>query len=225
MLAFAIALSFDGFAVGVSYGLRRISIPASSLLVISLTSATAMGVSMLMGHLVSALVSIEVAEKIGAIILMGVGCWVLYQTWVQQREQGGQPEQVSPEENQTSLAAQEVQEKQLLKIRIRTLGLVIQILKEPSKADWDRSGTISIREAVLLGMALAMDALGAGFGAAMAGFKPLMTPVVVGVVKFVLVSTGQYLGSTYAARWINGRVALLPGGLLVLLGLMQIVRI
>lgn len=223
MIAFAVALSFDGFAVGVSYGVRRISIPVLSLLVISLTSATAMGVSMLMGHLVSSLLSVELAEKVGAVILIGVGCWVLVQTWIQRKEKGEVTgERVGPGET-GELEAASPEEYPVLKIRIRTLGLVIQILKEPHKADWDRSGTISIQEAILLGIALAMDALGAGFGAAMAGFKPLMTPVVVGVVKFILVSSGEYLGRNYAAKWLNGRAALLPGGVLVVLGLIQIV--
>ena len=139
MIAFAVALSFDGFAVGMSYGVRRISIPVLSLLVISLTSATAMGISMLAGHLVSTLISLELAEKVGAVILIGVGSWVLAQTWIQRKEKGS-PAGVSSGPGETGeREGASPEEYQVLKIRIRTVGLVIQILKEPYKAHWDRS--------------------------------------------------------------------------------------
>lgn len=198
IIAFAVALSFDNFAVGISYGVRRISIPVLSLLVISLTSAMAIGIAMLMGHLVASLISAELAKLVGAVILIGLGSWILLQAWIQRRDKS------------------EVKED--------SEGLVIQILKEPHKADWDRSGTISVQEALLLGTALAMDAFGAGFAAAMAGFKSLTTPLMVGIVSFILVSSGVYLGRNYAPQWLNSRAALIQGGVLVLLGVVRIVQ-
>ena len=55
--------------------------------------------------------------------------------------------------------------------RIRPLGLVVKILREPTVADTDTSGMIDIKEALLLGSALALDALGAGLGAAATGYN------------------------------------------------------
>jgi len=218
VFAFAVALSLDGLGVGLSYGSRKIRIPLFSLVVISLTSSAAISISMLSGHMVARYVSAEAAEIIGAVILISVGIWVLLQTWRNHKEE--------PTETLTEVTTISPEgDKQLLKIRLKPLGLVIQILKEPAEADLDKSGAISAHEAVLLGLALAMDALGAGFGAAMTGFKPLFTPVVVGVTKFMLVGLGCLIGRRYASNWLGDRAATIPGWVLIGLGLLRVFRL
>lgn len=216
-LFFAMALSFDGFGVGVAYGVRKIKIPLFSLMVISATSALAISLSMVAGHYLSTLISVKAAERVGAIILICVGIWVIAQPWIQSRSKSNEPGE-SPAE---TMPAKEPSSEQVVRLHIKPLGLVIQILKEPSAADLDASGTINAMEAFFLGLALAMDALGAGFGAAMAGFKPLMTPLIVGAVKFIFVSSGDYLGRRYAPGWLGSKAAILPGWVLILLGIMN----
>lgn len=211
IILFAIALSLDGLGVGIAYGVRQIRVPVSSLVIISITSACAIGLSMLMGHLLSKVVSPVMAENLGAAILVLVGIWIVIQTWIQRKHM---------DDPQT-----EQQETQLVAIRIKPLGVVIQILKEPAKADLDQSGVIAGREAVLLGLALAMDALGAGLGAAMAGFKPIITPLVVGAVKFCLVGMGVFLGRNFIAGWLGDKATVIPGWVLILLGLKQMLRL
>jgi putative Mn2+ efflux pump MntP len=227
VLAFAVALSLDGFGVGVSYGIRKIKIPLASLLVISLTSSAAIGLSMLSGHLVARYISPEAAEIIGAVIIISIGVWVLYHA---RRKGGGAgplpeaellQEPVLLPEKEQSLKG----ERQVLKIRLKPLGLVIQILREPAHADLDKSGAISVYEAMLLGLALAMDALGAGFGAAMTGFEPLLTVPVVGLTKFIMVGLGGMLGRRYAANWLGDRAAAIPGWVLIGLGLLRVFRL
>jgi len=224
LVIFAFALSLDGFGVGIAYGMRKIKIPFYSLIVVSVTSATAIGLSMVAGHFLSQIISAALAEKVGAVILVAVGVWILVQTWLQpangNRNGNGYSRDLPVEEENAAFV-----EEQVVKITIKPLGLVIQILRQPTKADLDRSGTISPMEALFLGIALAMDALGAGFGAAMAGYKPLLTPVVVGLVKFLLVSTGVYIGRNYAAEWLGSKASLFPGWVLIVLGIMQIFNI
>ena len=50
MVMFAVAISADGFMVGLSYGLNKIRIPLTSLLVIALASCIAVTTSMLVGQ-------------------------------------------------------------------------------------------------------------------------------------------------------------------------------
>lgn len=224
MVAFAAALSLDGFGVGVAYGMRKIKIPFLSLVVISLTSATGIGITMYSGHLVSQYLSVKAAEITGAAILIGVGLWILFQTWT---GKGAGPEventyTAGPEPGTEGKTGTEC--KPILNLRIRAFGLVIQIMREPTVADIDKSGNISTREALLLGLALAMDALGAGFGAAMTGFTPLLTPAVVGTVKFIMVSVGVHIGRRYAVNWLGDRAAVLPGWVLILLGVARVIK-
>lgn len=221
LVVFAFALSLDGFGVGVAYGMRRIKIPISSLLVVSITSATVIGISMVGGHLLSQIISVALAQKVGAIILVILGVWILIQTWLYPSH-GDLNGNAEDDEKFNNEGRVKIQEEQVMKITIKPLGLVIQILRQPAKADFDQSGTISSKEALFLGIALAMDALGAGFGAAMAGYKPLLTPVAVGLAKFFLLSSGIYIGRNYAAAWLGSRAAMFPGWVLIILGVMQI---
>ncbi len=216
--AFAFALSLDGFGAGISYGMRKIKIPASSLIVISLTSSTAIGISMLFGHVVAQYISLRIAKAAGALILILMGFWILLQTWSENKKQlvvsNG-----SIEKNPSAEC------RPIINFKIKALGVVVQILREPTVADFDKSGYISTKESLLLGLALAMDALGAGFGAAMTGFKPLLTPLVVGLAKFVLVSLGVYTGRRYTAKWLGERAAVLPGWVLICLGVARVIKI
>ncbi|MDA8234501.1 MAG: sporulation membrane protein YtaF [Clostridia bacterium] len=218
LVIFAFALSLDGFGVGVAYGMRRIKIPIYSIAVVSITSAMVIGLSMAAGHLLSQIISVGIAQKTGAAILVLLGLWILIHTWLYPPNGEEIGKTTNNEKSHSG-------EEQVMKITIKPLGLVIQILRQPAKADFDRSGTISSKEALFLGVALAMDALGAGFGAAMAGYKPLLTPLVVGLAKFLLVSTGVYIGQNYAAAWLGSRAAMFPGWVLVILGVMQIINI
>jgi len=217
IIAFATALSLDGFGVGISYGMRKIRIPVLSLVVISLTSSTAIGLTMLFGHFVSQYISAEMAEIIGASILILVGLWILLQTW-SKKESYIQPGEKSVGEHNPECQT-------ILDFKIEAFGLVIKIMREPTVADFDKSGFISVKEALLLGAALAMDAIGAGFGAAMTGFTPLLTPLIVGIVKFLMVSLGVMLGRRYAVNWLGNRAAVLPGWVLILLGVARVMRI
>lgn len=217
VLVFALALSMDGFGAGIVYGTRRIRIPLTSLAIVGFTSSTAIGISMFFGHLVTKFVSANLAGTIGALILILMGLRMIIQTWSSNkreklRETGADP--TKPPESQS-----------IFKFKIKSLGLVIQILQEPAAADLDNSGHINNKEALLLSLALAMDSLVAGFGAAMTGFRPLVTPFIVGPASAFWVGLGVFVGKRYAAKWLGGKAAILPGWVLVCLGLARVIKI
>ncbi|UUZ93748.1 hypothetical protein LJK87_03290 [Paenibacillus sp. P25] len=135
--------------------------PALSVGIISCCSGLIIYASMQIGVLMSRFVHPEVAKMIGAFILMGIGIWAIYQMFTQKKEDpGSEPEaQESAEQPKPSPSA-----KEILYIELKRFGLVIQILRTPSIADMDRSGNISPYEAMLLGLALSLDAFGAGIG-------------------------------------------------------------
>jgi putative sporulation protein YtaF len=219
IIIFAIALSFDGFGVGIAYGIKKIKIPLKSLLVISLTSSTAIGTSMVLGNWISSVVAPTVAEGIGALILIAIGGWLLYQSFQSQKiNPVPDNEEVAgtDSEGENPLTKEDSGEQDSL-YRVQ-----IQIIRKPVLADIDHSGTISPKEAVFLGLALAMDALGAGIGAAMAGFSIILTVFIVGLVKFILVSLGGIIGRRYCANWLGNRATIFPGLVLIFLGLLNL---
>jgi putative sporulation protein YtaF len=112
--------------------------------------------------------------------------------------------------------------KQLISIELRRLGLVIQILRTPSVADMDRSGNISSSEALLLGIALSLDAFGAGIGAALIGLTPVLTASAIAAASGTFLGIGLRVGFLYAEiNWIR-KLSLLPGCVLIIMGIMKL---
>ncbi len=203
---FALALSLDSFGAGLAYGTRKIKVPFPSLLIISLISMAAVSVSMLGGQILQAFVPPALVHRLGGVLLFLIGIWVLTQA-----RQGEKQAEKKPLPENTAVRK--------LEIRIRPLGLVIQILKEPVRADLDSSGTISASEALVLGVALAMDALGSGFAVSLLGFSIGVTALVVGAGQLLLTGAGILAGRTVLAGKVGRRFTTLPGCILILLGL------
>jgi putative sporulation protein YtaF len=217
ILFLAIAISLDGFFVGVTYGIRRIKVSFLPLCVISLVSSTVITISLLLGSTLQTLISPWLSRVVGASILIVVGMLVLKETYKSMMVQKDVYSGYSIVYSEHS----EITPKEILTWKIKPFGIVIQILKEPTRADFDFSGSISCFEAVFLGLALALDAFGAGFGAGMTGFSPLLIPACVGLTKFVFVSSGNYLGGRFS-NLLNSRTAYLPGAILIGLGILKL---
>ncbi|MBS2969971.1 MULTISPECIES: sporulation membrane protein YtaF [Metabacillus] len=197
----AFAISLDSFSVGFSYGLKKMKIPIKSLLIIALCSAFSLLAAMLLGHLLSSFIDPEWTKRMGGIILIGIGAWVLYQFF-------------RPSKDLT----REEREKTLFNLEIKSLGIVIHILKRPSTADLDGSGHIAGIEALLLGTALSLDAFGAGFGAALLGFSPYVMSVTAAVMSSVFLLAGIKSGHLFSKwSWIE-KFSCLPGILLIFVG-------
>ena len=215
-LLMAIALSLDGFGVGLAYGLRRIRMPVSSLMVIALCTMLAMGISMLFGSLVKFGLTFIPARLLGALILLALGIFQLSRA-IRNRKQEIFPEAVP------ALAV--VQQKPVMepafRFQLKFLGFVIQVLRTPQIADVDGSGGISLRESCLLGSALAMDAFASGIGAAMAG----MTISVIGIValtQIIMLCLGQQMACKIPEHW-TAKAEYLPGTVLILVGLGKLI--
>lgn len=209
-ILFALALNLDSFGAGMAYGARKIRVPLFSLLIISLISVAAIVISMLCGQILLSFVPAGLAHRFGGILLMIIGVWVLYQTY---RSRHGIANDNNLEGNGVS---------KMIKIHIRPLGLIVQILREPARADLDRSGVISPGEALILGIALAMDALGAGFAVSMLGFPIAPTSLVVGLGHLLLTYLGLQAGRFITDRGIGRHLTILPGCILITLGMFKL---
>jgi putative sporulation protein YtaF len=204
LILLAFAVSLDSFNVGFTYGLRKMTIPFKSIVIIACCSALSLIIAMGTGKMISVLLSPHLAEQLGGVILVILGGWVLYQFF--------QPERKTDQKK----------EKMLVKFEIKSLGVVIQILKKPMTADFDRSGTITGIEAVMLGLALSLDAFGAGIGAALLGYSPYLMALFVACMSSLFVTFGIKLGKWLAHFiWIE-KISCLPGILLIVLGIWKL---
>lgn len=204
LLAFAVSL--DSFSVGLTYGLRKMHMPLKSITIIACCSAVSLLLAMFVGTILTTFLSPVYAESIGGAILIFLGVWVLYQFF----------------KSNTSEDPTLIGEKILFNLEIKSLGVVINILRKPTEADFDKSGSITGLEAFFLGIALSLDAFGAGIGAALLGYSPWMMAVSVSMMSSLFVITGIKLGRLFSGvSWMN-KFSFLPGVLLIIIGIIKI---
>ncbi|NMB34940.1 MAG: hypothetical protein GX989_01495 [Firmicutes bacterium] len=233
LLLLCAAVSMDGLGAGFSYGARNLKIPFLSLVIISLSSSLTMGLAMFLGWTFKHFVSLLLARFLGGIILVFLGSWIVWQGLGREQKEiflnwGGRhrykiedyghsipfeqkPGQIiNPGSNPAGTG------------KLNYLRFLLKIIFSPQEADLDRSGVINLGEAVLLGFALACDAFGAGFAVALAGFNPWLTSGMVGLSKFILISFGLWGGCYYRDKLNALPAHLFSGGLLIFLGLLNI---
>lgn len=216
----AIALSLDGFGVGMSYGLRRIRIPWTSMLMISFCTIISMSSAVLFGGWFAQWVNFIPPNILGAIILLSLGIYQVLRAL-------GQKE--GPKEDQEEIAIEvstfgAMGKVPVVKFQFEFLGIIIQILRYPEQADLDGSGIITIKESALLGTALSLDALASGlaigFSAGIIHSLPII--LLVALTQILMLRLGQVV-TGIVPRQILTRIEYLPGTLLILIGLGKLI--
>ncbi|MTI61532.1 MAG: sporulation membrane protein YtaF [Firmicutes bacterium] len=207
VILLAMAISIDGFAVGVTYGLRGIKIGLIPLLIISAISSISIYLSNCLGEGIADYLDEKTARYLGSIILIFIGIWLVYSYCLnynnKKRDLVGEGEVI------------------IFSVRVKVLGIIIKILKDPEEADLDRSGSINISEAFFLGLALALDALGAGLGAGMSGITGIIIPVIIGLVSLSFVSIG-FLLARKLGDILPDKFEIIPGFIIILLGIIKL---
>lgn len=201
LLFLVIAVSLDGFGVGVTYGMRRIHVPLFALLIIMLCSGVIVLLSMTIGNMLSVFISPHFAKVIGGCILIAIGIFSLVNIIYAKKNINKKDKQTSKEKGKYSIAS---------------------VLKTPDKADIDSSGVISPNEALLLGIALALDAFGAGLGASIIGYSPVLTTISIACMSGIFVFCGLRIGLMISKVKKLQHLTFVPPFLLITLGVINI---
>jgi putative sporulation protein YtaF len=191
----AVAISFDSFFAGISYGCARIKVPVRSLVTAGAVTGFAMLLSMSFGAGLTGIFGSSFARWLGGALLVVLGASALN-------------------------GANGASVRTLPVVRLSFLGLIVHIIREPRTADFDRSSVIDAREALVLGTALAMDAFGVGIGAALAGYQVLGMTILSGLACPLSLAGGVMLGSL--PRLSNpARFKKVPPWVLIAIGLFR----
>ncbi|MCL0100739.1 sporulation membrane protein YtaF [Peptococcaceae bacterium] len=214
IIMFALSLNMDTLGVGIAYGIKKIRIPIKSLIVITLMSVIAISISMTTGDVINNVLPEIITSKLGSIALIIIGGLLLSKSY--------------KSKNKRQMLATSKQrktfEKTNTKLKPKILETAFQLVHEPLKADVDKSGTISTKEAVLLGFALALDAFVAGFAVSLIGFDILNTVIIVGVGYILMMCLGLKIGNRIAVYKDSIRyiILILPGFILITIGIIKL---
>lgn len=203
LVIIAVAVSIDGFWGGFAFGLRRIRILPISLVIISSWSIVCTMAAMLIGVYLKNYISIEAAKYIGTSLLVLLGILTLREGYKQKNER---------------LELKKSSKKYNLEF-----SNLFRVLRDPTLADYDHENDIKPLEGTLLGIAVAMDASIAAFTLALLGANPFTTPFLFALAHFVMIGLGNIIARMNIVNHYAEKFALLPGFILILLGLLRLI--
>ena len=220
VLILSIAVSLDSFGVGITYGMRRITIGFKSLALITLCTATTLLLAMGLGNAISHLLPLQWAERLGGFILLGIGAIAIFNNFRSRRQQAMQsPSSLRP----SSRPKTTTQPSRPPWLNWKPLSIILDIWESPLAADFDDSGDITNLEAVALGFSVSLDSFLAGIGAALVGHSIWLTTVIISGMSGCLIYLGLQIGIVLSHNRLLNQLSYLPGILLMMLGLLKFV--
>lgn len=196
--------------------MRKIKIPLASKLVISLFSIVYSALSLWAGSMLARFIPLYLGKIFGVVILFVMGIWIIIQSYFKPKSK--------PNGCTSSKKIKPRDESALFQVAIKSLGVTIQVVRNPVEVDLDHSGSIDTTEALFLGLALSLDAIGASIGSALAGFSVASIPFCIGLFQISFLYAGTFLGRKLTAtRLINEKIlTFTPGILLIFLAILRL---
>lgn len=198
----ASALSMDAFVAGFAYGSKKIKIPFKSVLIINLICSSIIGLALVLGTLAGKVIPQGIQIIVCSVILMILGMVKLLDSITKSIiiKYGG----LSGNFN----------------FSILNFRFVLNVYADPEVVDADHSKTISALEATSLALALSLDGITVGFGAAIGNFNGFAVVIASLLTNQIAIMLGGLLG-TKAARKIRFNISWLSGILLILLAIQK----
>lgn len=191
-LVLVTALSVDAFVASFAYGTNQIKIPFRSVAVISGICSAILGVSLFLGSLVRPFMPEHLAGVLCFSILFLLGIAKLCDSAIKsliRRSQG-------------------IHKK--ISFSAMHLRFILDVYANPENADSDCSKSLSAVEAAPLAIALSLDGLAVGFGAALSEAAPLRAVLFSLVANVIAVCAGSLTGNKVAEKipldlsWVSG---------------------
>lgn len=186
-----IALSTDAFLASLAYGSNRIKIPWSSAQVISLICTGILGISILLGSLLKGFIPNGLLKYISFTILLILGLIKLMDNLIK-----------AIINKYTSINKE-------IKLTMYNLNIILNIYANPNEADVDNSKTLSPKEAFSLAVALSLDSIAAGLGAAMGNTNIIAVLLFSLLLSILSIKLGELVGNKVCNKipfisWMGG---------------------
>ncbi|MFJ8526442.1 sporulation membrane protein YtaF [Bacillus sp. NPDC094106] len=203
ILALTISSSIDNFGVGISYGIRGIRIHAFSNFIISIICFAFSAAGIYFGVWLSKVLPGIFPVIVGSLLLVIIGIRIILLAMPRRSKEAVSMREMSVEQSETDGVSDHLK----------------TIMKDPTKADLDKSGSIGFVESIFLGVALSANALTNGLGAGLLGLSPIAICLAAAIASFITVWAGVVLGEKVAnvriGKFTIGQFGTLISGVLL----------
>lgn len=105
---------------------------------------------------------------------------------------------------------------------LKSIKPAVDILKNPEKADRDKSSHIDSKEAITLALALSVNNIGLGIGASITGLSIFLTGAFTFIFSIIMLLLGYFVGSYYLSTIFNKKATIISGIIIMGLGIFEI---
>lgn len=186
------ALSMDAFVASFAYGANKVKIPFSSVTAINVICSSILAVSLFFGSVISNFIPQSLTHLICFLILFILGLTKFGESLVEWiKEKKGDI-------------------KKNIKISFIGINFDINMGIQEEKIDLNPSKILKIKEASSLSIALSLDGLAVGFGAALANSNSLQIVAFSLISDMLAVMLGCFIGNRVAEKfsfnlsWLSG---------------------
>lgn len=193
-LLLVLSLCVDALVASFAYGTTKIKIPVVSSIILTAISTLFLMVSIALGSLIQELIRDDLAHIICFIILFLLGFLRLFEGLLKNYL------------NKKSLSPHNIE------VTLFNFKLVLNVYADVTLADLDHSKSLSTKEALYLGIALSLDSLIVGFGAALAPISFFDVTLFSIIFNFLAIALGSFIGSKCAEKididlsWVSGLI-------------------
>lgn len=199
-LLFAAALSLDTLVAAATLGAQKIDLPFRSLLGMSFVCSAGLTLSMWLGDAVGGWMTAEQAKMLGSLVLIVLGAVRLCAGIIKKG------------------LRKLCEENRSIQLHFAKLTVFLKVCVDSAQADFNRSQSLSLWEAMSLAAALSLDGIAAGFGAGMLRGNIWIIAGLSFAVQFGAAKIGWILGKQLS-RKSDRDLSIAAGCVLILLGL------
>ena len=200
----AISTSIDSFGIGITYGVKNTKISLPAILILIIISMSITSLSLCFGNILLLILPDFILYFLGSFLLILMGVFIIFQSIYK-------PKKLKKKDFS----------KKTYHFFIESLGLTIQIIKDPISSDLDNSKNIDWKEALYLGIALSIDSFCIAISGTFLGINSFIFPIMVASFQIIFISFGKFIGKNFI-KLLNisdNMCSILSGILLIFIGI------
>ncbi len=186
----ALIVSLDTYLAAAVYSNSSIKIPAASAFVISSISAAVLGISLGFSEILADLIPSGIFEFISLFILIGIGVLTIFKSIMRS-------------------FVRYLSDCTTISLKIKKLGIGINLYLDDTAADFDCSKVLSVKEAAALAIASSADSAATGLNCGFSSLNPIYTSLFTFIAGVIAISAGTITGKKVSSlkhdfSWVGG---------------------
>ncbi|MDD3839150.1 MAG: manganese efflux pump [Clostridia bacterium] len=198
-LLLALSITLDSLWVGISYGMKKIKLTLISVIIMISISGATLSATWMAGQIILQYIPVNMAKTFGSIMLILTGCIFIIQALLDNEKQGNKMKKTD------------------------FLSKILNIFIHPSSGDLDNSGIIEANEALLLAIALSVDAFSIGFTLAAYGINLFLFLLLTSSVNIIMLKGGENLGKKISALIPEKASKFISGITIIMMGIIKLI--